>query len=128
MSKKKPSTKKGKKELKVRRPKAQVLPGMEDSAIAPLERTAHAYAEVRDERMILNAQESKLKERLLRLMKDNNKEHYQHAGVSITVIHEEETVKVRIRKPDDGRGADTRSAMERADDKKTLDEIEGSQG
>lgn len=77
--------------------KQESLPGMEDREITELEESAHAYAAVRDERMYLTAEEVELKVKLLALMKKYEKEKYVHAGVEISVVHEQETVKVRIR-------------------------------
>lgn len=74
---------------------------IEDRAIKPLEDAAAEYAEVRDERMRLNEQESGLKAKLLSLMKKHGKTKYLHDGVSIEVVTEEETVKVRVKKPGD---------------------------
>lgn len=78
------------------RPRQQEL--IEDRAIAPLESAAADYAEVRDERMRLNEQESGLKAKLLTLMKKNGKTTYNHGGIYIEVVSEEETVKVRVKK------------------------------
>tara|TARA_Y100000310_G_scaffold98201_2_gene95967 strand:- start:3692 stop:3958 length:267 start_codon:yes stop_codon:yes gene_type:complete len=79
--------------------KKQNLPGMEDRAIEALESAAIEYAEVRDQRIALNAGEVQLKGRLLGLMKQHKRERYENAAVSIRLVHEKETVKVKIKKP-----------------------------
>lgn len=84
-----------------RRARTPALPGMEDSAIQPLEDAALAYADIRDQRMALNVEEVGLKATLLRLMKKFGKQTYQRDGVSIEIVAEEETVKVRVKKPED---------------------------
>lgn len=90
------------------KPRDQPLPGMEDSAIKPLEDAAHAYAELRDERMGLSRQEVDLKQRLIGLMKTHGKDHYQRDGITIDLVQESETVKVRVKKAgtDEGAGDD----------------------
>ena len=95
-------------------PKQKDLPGLEDRAIKPLEDAAEAYAEIRDERIDLNKQEVALKTRLLKLMHDHGKTVYHRGGVTIQIVAEEETVKVRIRKADEAGAAE--SASELADD------------
>ena len=79
-----------------RSPRPLALPGMENRAIAPLERGAELYADIRDQRIELNRQESDLKQSLLRLMKQHGKTVYRHSGVLITVIPGEDDVKVRV--------------------------------
>jgi len=83
------------------RPRQQDLPGTEDRAIKPLEEAAQDYAEIRDRRMALNAEEVGLKAKVLRLMKHHGKQAYHRDGVSIEIVVEEETVKVRVKKVDD---------------------------
>lgn len=78
------------------RPRQQDL--IEDRAIKPLEDAAHDYAEIRDERMRLTEQESGLKAKLLSLMKKHQKTTYDHDGIHVEIVHEEETVKVRVKK------------------------------
>jgi hypothetical protein len=82
----------------VKRPRQQRIPGTEDAKIDALEDAAQDYAAKRDQRMQLTIQESDLKMTLLRLMKENKKETYQRDGVEINIVHEEETVRVRIGK------------------------------
>lgn len=87
------------------RPRQQDL--IEDRAIKPLEDAAADYAELRDERMRLTEQESGLKAKLLSLMKKHGKSTYDRDGVHIEIVHDEETVKVRIKKPiEAGEGVD----------------------
>lgn len=86
----------------VQRPRQQRIPGTEDAKIDALEEIAEDYAEIRDKRQLLTVQEVDLKSKVLDLMKANGKEHYRRNGVEITIIHEDETVKVRVKKADDG--------------------------
>lgn len=83
------------------RPRQADLPGTEDRAIKPLEDGAEAYADIRDQRMQLSKDESSLKQSLIRLMKRHGKTHYKRNGVSIDLITESETVRVRFKKPGD---------------------------
>ena len=85
---------------KVVRPKQQRLPGTEDAKIDALEDAAEEYARIRDERVALSAEEVELKGKLLDLMKANKKENYVRDGIEIHIVHEEETVKVKIKKQD----------------------------
>ncbi len=80
------------------KPKTQRLPGMEDAKLADLESAAREYAEVRDDRIELNQREADLKAKLLGLMKKHRRETYVCDDVEINVVHEVETVKVRIHK------------------------------
>ena len=75
----------------------QDLPGMEDRAIAPLEKIAVEYAHIRDARMALNEQEVTLKRRAIAAMKRAGKLHYRHNGIVIEITTEE-TIKVKIPK------------------------------
>lgn len=77
------------------------LPGMEDREIAEIERAAEDYATIRDRRITLNAEEHELKEKLLGLMKKHSKEKYTRDGVEVRVIHEKETVKIKLHKEGD---------------------------
>lgn len=85
-------------------PRQADLPGMEDRLLPELEEGARAYAEIRDQRMALNKQESELKANLLMLMKKHEKETYRHGDVEIRIVHEEETIKVKVKaeQEDDG--------------------------
>ncbi len=80
------------------------LPGTEDAKIEALHSAALDYAEIRDERMELTEREVKLKDRLLGLMKSHKKETYHYGPVTVTVLHEDETVKVRVAKAKDESG------------------------
>jgi hypothetical protein len=84
-----------------RPPKNPRLPGMEDAAIEELESAAEEYAEIRDQRMALTPEETRTKNNVLGLMKKHHKETYFHAGIEIELIHEQETVKVRVKKPEE---------------------------
>lgn len=83
------------------RPEQVDLPGTEDSAIKPLEDAAKRYAGIRDERMELNDQETKLKSNLIALMHKHGKTTYSRHGIVITLIPEAENVKVKVQKPGD---------------------------
>lgn len=72
------------------------LPGMEDREIKELEALAQNYASIRDRRMALNKSEIELKTTLLALMHKYEKETYSRDGIDIKVVHEEESVKVRV--------------------------------
>lgn len=82
------------------------LPGLEDRAIKAIDNAAMDYAEVRDQRQALTADESSLKAELLELLKKHKKTHYKHGKVEVTLVTEKENVKVRVKdeneeKPDD---------------------------
>jgi hypothetical protein len=79
-------------------PRDRDLPGMEDRAIAVLETLAAEYAELRDERIQLNAQEVVLKQKLLGEMHRLKRSSYRRPGVEIEIEPGEETIKVRVRK------------------------------
>jgi cation transport regulator ChaB len=79
--------------------KQEELPGMEERIIKDLHECAIEYAEARDRRQEIGREEVELKTRLLALMKKHQKEAYEFQGVRITIVHEEETVKVKITKP-----------------------------
>lgn len=83
------------------RPRTQDLPGMEDRAIKPLEDIAAAYADVRDRRIALNAEEHDLKAHALKLMHKFDKTIYRHNGIEIRIVEGEEDVKVKVKKADD---------------------------
>jgi hypothetical protein len=83
------------------RPRQADLPGTEDRAIKALEDAAGAYADIRDQRIALNVDEAKLKSQVLTLMHKHGKTIYQRDGITITIIPEQETVKVKVRKPGD---------------------------
>lgn len=87
----------GKPAVKRRIPRQDALPGMGDAKIQAIETAALDYAEIRDKRQELTAEESSLKMELLHLMKKLGKTEYKRNGISVKVVTEEETVKVRVR-------------------------------
>lgn len=82
-----------------KKPEQPSLNGMEDREIKPLQDAAREYAEIRDQRQQLTAKEVELKSKVLSLMKRHKRDHYEFDGVEIELVTESETVKVRIRKP-----------------------------
>lgn len=82
-------------------PEDQRLPGMEDPVVEELERLAKSYAKLRDKRQAILLQEVGLKGELLGAMKKNGKDHYKHGKVEISIVSEEETIKVKIAKEKD---------------------------
>ena len=78
-------------------PRQKSLPGMGDAKIAAIENAALDYAEIRDKRQALSADESSLKKELLNLMHKQGKTEYKRNGISVKVVIEEETVKVRVK-------------------------------
>lgn len=83
------------------RPRQQDLPGTEDRAIQPLEDVAASYADVRDRRIALNAEEHELKVHALKLMHKFDKTIYRHNGIEIRIVEGEEDVKVKVKKAGD---------------------------
>jgi len=81
------------------RPRQQDL--INGRAIRDLEVAAADYVEIRDQRIALNQSEAALKTKLLGLMKKHGKTSYDRGGVSIDVVTEQETVKVRVKRTDD---------------------------
>jgi hypothetical protein len=79
-----------------KQPRARDLPGMEDGAIAVLEELAEEYAETRDRRMALNAEEVDLKARVLREMQRLGRQLYKRNGIEIKVVTGEDDVKVKV--------------------------------
>lgn len=94
MAAKKKSAKKAAKKI----PRQQRLPGMKDAKITALQNAAMDYAEIRDARQELTKKEVDLKARVMNLMHKHNKETYDYQGVHIELVHEQESVKVRIKK------------------------------
>lgn len=80
------------------KPRQERLPGTGDAKLADLHRAALDYADIRDQRQALTSDEVELKGKLLDLMKKYKKEEYVYEDVSVRIVHEEETVKVRIKK------------------------------
>lgn len=77
------------------------LPGMDAPEIEELETLAKQYAKLRDKRQALTVQEVDLKGQLLGAMKKHKKTSYIHGKITITVVVEEEGVKVKIAKDED---------------------------
>src|SRR6185436_18740011 len=108
------------------RPKAIVLPGMEDAVIQPLEDIAEAYADIRDQRMLLSQEEADLKATAIKVMRKHGKTIYRRNGITIQIIDGEVAVKVRVAKPKDidavdlTVGADT-EAVEQVSDADDVD-------
>jgi len=101
-TKKKSKTSPKKSTTKTKRiPRQDALPGMGDSKIAAIETAALDYAEIRDKRQELTGQESSLKKELLTLMHKLGKTEYKRNGISVKVVTEEETVKVRVKEESD---------------------------
>lgn len=93
----KKSAKKSTPKIKRHIPRQKSLPGMGDAKIAAIENAALDYVEIRDKRQALSADESSLKKELLTLMHKEGKTEYKRNGISIKVVVEEETVKVRVK-------------------------------
>lgn len=89
--------------------KKQRLPGMEESGIKELEKTAEDYADVRDNRMQLTKQEKELNQTLLALMKKHGKAEYHHDDVHCWIKAKEERVKVKIGEIEDEEGGEEES-------------------
>lgn len=83
---------------KEKKGRQEALPGMESRKIKALQDAALDYAEIRDQRQALTAQEVELKGKLIDLMHKYDKETYTYQGVTITLIHEEESVRVKVAK------------------------------
>jgi hypothetical protein len=84
-----------------KKPRQARLPQMDDPIIEELEASAEAYVAIRDERIALTPQEKKLKDDLLAAMKRHGKEKYVRDGIEIKIVHESETVKVKIKKTEE---------------------------
>jgi hypothetical protein len=82
------------------------LPGMQDDVLEDIQAAALEYVEHRDERMKALKDEVELKQRLLGLMKRHRKTEYIHDGIEVRVETEEETVKVKVKKPKKADGAE----------------------
>jgi hypothetical protein len=72
---------------------------MQDEVLEDIQAAALEYVEHRDERMKALKDEVELKQRLLGLMKRHRKTEYIHDGIEVRVETEEETVKVKVKKP-----------------------------
>jgi hypothetical protein len=73
------------------------LPGV-DRKIDELQAKGIEYAGIRDERQELLAQEVKLKGELLEMMKKYKLEKYTYENVTIEIVHDDEHVRVRVKK------------------------------
>src|SRR5947207_4768579 len=82
----------------VKKVRQKRLPGMADAKLEALHSAALDYAEIRDKRQELTKQEVELKGSLLTLMHKHKREHYEYNGVTIDLVAEQETVKVRVAK------------------------------
>jgi hypothetical protein len=81
-------------------PRQKSLPGMENTKIAAIENVAFDYAEIRDQRQALTVQEVDLKSKLIDLMHKAGKTEYKRNGISVKLVPEAETVKVRVKEED----------------------------
>jgi len=79
------------------RPRQGNLPGTTDRRIAPLERAARKYAELKEERLRLKREDVLQRAALLKLMKEHHKQVYERPGLSVEVVAETENVRVRLR-------------------------------
>jgi len=86
--------------------KQKDLPGMSDRKIPELHAAAEAYVQVRDERMELTKREVEAKERVLKLMHENRKKEYRYEDVTIIIVPEAETVKVKLKKAEEDAESD----------------------
>ena len=82
-------------------PRQSSLPGMANTKIAAIEKLALDYAELRDERIELNRQESEIKQALIAAMHKAGKAEYKRNGISISLTVEKEGIKVRVRDEDE---------------------------
>lgn len=81
------------------------LPGLENRKLKDLHETALTYAEKRDERQALLAEEVDLKQRLLTLLKKYKMDHYEYNGVVVDRVMEQETVLVKVKSKDEEEAA-----------------------
>lgn len=82
-------------------PRQEIIPGVGDEKIAAIENAALDYAEIRDQRQELNKQEVDLKTKLIELMHKKEITEYKRNGISVKLVVEEESVKVRVKDADD---------------------------
>lgn len=97
--------------------KQRALPGMEDKANRVLEEIAISYADVRDRRMALGAEEATLKQRAMSELKRLGRQGYHRNGIDISIIPGEETIKVKVAPPpgsDDSQAEPSDGATEEA--------------
>lgn len=83
-----------------RKPRAQRLPGMEDSGIQELENLANDMADSIAQKKALTAAEKVLNEQLIAMMKKHGKTVYSHRGIHIN-LSSTEKAKVVIKEEDD---------------------------
>lgn len=83
--------------------KLQALPTMEHRVIKELEDAGAQYADIRDRRIALNAEEADLKKEVKSLMHKHKKTTYESATITIELQQPEgeETVKVKVKKAKD---------------------------
>jgi hypothetical protein len=86
------------------RRKQVALPGLESREVKDLHDKALEYSSARDERMEILQTEIKLKGELLELMKQHKRDTYECEGVEISIVHGEDTIKVRVHKASDNDG------------------------
>ena len=98
--KKKPAAKKKVAVTIKRKPRAQRLPGMEDSGIKELEILAEDMSDVISQKKELMASEKNLNELLVKAMHKHGKTVYSHAGVTIN-LSSTEKAKVTIKEESD---------------------------
>ena len=115
MATKKKAKSKARKASNVKRiPLQSSLPGMDDAKITAIETAALDYAEIRDKRQELTAEESSLKSELLNLMHKAGKTEYKRGSISVKIEIEKEKVKVRVR--GDEEATDDSAAEEHEED------------
>lgn len=92
-----------------RKPRAQRLPGMEDSGIQELENLANDMADTIGQKKELMASEKVLNEQLVTAMKKHGKTVYSHRGIHIN-LSATEKAKVVIKEEVDDTPADNTPA------------------
>ena len=81
------------------------LPGMEDLRIKEIEEAALSYIEGRDARMEATTEEVALKETLIAMMHKHEKTEYRRGRISVRLVVEKETVKVKLQTEDEQKAA-----------------------
>jgi hypothetical protein len=88
----------------VKRVRQARLPTMEDNAIQDLEDAAIEHSELRTEATASRVEfRERLKgsgERLAKLMRDNGKKSYNHAGIRLKLREGQDTVSVQVKRHD----------------------------
>lgn len=87
------------KKARAKQPRNVPLIGMEDARIQELEDIGASYADIRDQRIALNQEESSLKTLAISLMHKHGKTIYKTDSIEIVVEAGDETVKVKLKKP-----------------------------